>query len=509
MRLKICATDRIGISQEILAIFAEQQWDIKAVEIKSSLIYAHLDDSNLSLNQVCRLLTQIDGFISCQQIELLPAEKQANHLKTLLSRLADPIIDVDLNGRILVINQAAALLFKKSIAELTHAKLQDFLQEDLVKLIESTPCTIETNLLGQSFLVDITPVLVNESITGAVLVFKSIHALGKQVAMLQKMSDQNFSQIIGDSSLLKALKEQTLKFAELDLPVLISGETGTGKELFARALHEASKRSSGPFLAINCAALPENLLESELFGYASGAFTGAQRGGKPGLFELAYGGTVFLDEVAEMSPYLQAKLLRFLQDFSYRRVGGTREYKANVRIISASHQNLINLVEKKHFREDLFYRINVLTLHLPALRERKEDIKLLSHFFISQAVLQTNKSNIQLSQPALEALIHYQWPGNIRQLQNILFSAVALSVNNEISVEEINELLQQQSQKNEDKSCDEFYQFDDWCSAQNYFEKSLLSQLYPLYPTTRKLAARLKVSHNKIALKLKKYAIKV
>ncbi len=514
MRLKICADDRIGISQEILAIFAQKKWNIKAVEIRTSVIYVHLDEDRLSLAQVDALLSAIKGYISSESIDLLPAEKRANHLQTLLSRLADPIIDIDINGRILVINQAAALLFNRNVAELTGANLQDFFVENLIALIDYKPSTVEVNLLGRSFLVDITPVVADKYLTGAVLVFKSAQALGKQVSMLQKMSAQNFSQIIGQSSLIKALKEQTIKFSELDLPVLITGETGTGKELFARALHEASKRAQGPFLAINCAALPENLLESELFGYAAGAFTGAQRGGKPGLFELAHGGTVFLDEVAEMSPYLQAKLLRFLQDFSYRRVGGTTEYQADVRIITATHQNLMQLIAIKLFREDLFYRINVLNLNLPALRERKEDIELLCDFFVKQAVLQTNKPNIKLSKEAINALINYHWPGNIRQLQNILFSAVALSAGDHISEKEIEQLLMKQIQNNnhqEFKTLEDShqfaYQFDDWESAQSWFEKSLLSKLYPLFPTTRKLADRLKVSHNKIAMKLRKYQI--
>jgi len=510
MRLKICTTDRIGISPEILAIFAQQKWNIRAVEIASSLIYVHLDETALALDHVDKLLRSIQGYISSETIDLLPAEKRANHLQTLLSRLTDPIIDIDLKGRILVINQAAASLFGKPINVLTDSGLAPFLKDNILNLITDKPITTEVNILEKSFLIDITPVIVDHVVTGAVLVFKSIHDLGKQVSMLQKMSAQNLSHIIGDSALIKALKEQILKFAELELSVLISGETGTGKELFARALHEASQRSQGPFLAINCAALPENLLESELFGYAAGAFTGAQRGGKPGLFELAHGGTVFLDEVAEMSPYLQAKLLRFLQDFNYRRVGGTREYKADVRIISATHQNLMQRVEKKQFREDLFYRINVLTLHLPSLRERKDDIKLLCQFFVEQARLQTNKVKISLSSKALDALVSYQWPGNIRQLQNVLFSAVALSLTTTISQAEIQHLLAQQSQKSRTTNSslyDDLCQFDDWNSAQFHFETSLLSQLYPLYPTTRKLAERLKVSHNKIALKLKKYNI--
>jgi transcriptional regulator of aroF, aroG, tyrA and aromatic amino acid transport len=299
--------------------------------------------------------------------------------------------------------------------------------------------------------------------------------------------------------------------------VLISGETGTGKELIARALHQLSPRANAPFLAINCAALPENLLESELFGYSAGAFTGAKKTGKPGLIELAEGGSIFLDEIAEMSTYLQAKLLRFLQDFSYRRVGGTKELHANVRIISASHQNLAKLITEKLFREDLYYRLNVLNLALPALRERTVDIHLLATYFINNAVKQVEQvvepasGVLRLTEEALLLLQAYHWPGNIRQLQNVLFSVVALNTSQVIDAQAIEQALTKFSQvsplsPNEVTTDISVLQnIKDWPSAQASFEKKLLSQLYPLFPTTRKLADRLNVSHNKIAMKLRKY----
>ena len=315
------------------------------------------------------------------------------------------------------------------------------------------------------------------------------------------------------------MKTQTRRFSELELPVLISGETGTGKELLARALHNASGRANAPFLAINCAALPENLLESELFGYASGAFTGAKKSGKPGLFELADTGTIFLDEIAEMSVYLQAKLLRFLEDYKYRRLGGTQELTANVRIISASHQNLPQQIEQKLFREDLFYRLNVLNLSIPPLRDRPDDIVLLAAHFIEMAALQVARKAPVLTEQALGALKTSQWPGNIRQLQNILFRAIALNETGVIEKSDIDGALSQfttsgliiPSSPEESVSGSDntniLYECKDWSSAQDKFESDLLKELYPLHPTTRKLAERLKVSHNKIAMKLRKYGI--
>jgi len=315
------------------------------------------------------------------------------------------------------------------------------------------------------------------------------------------------------------LKEQSERFSKLDLPVLIGGETGTGKELIARVLHQSSSRAKAPFLAINCAALPEHLLESELFGYSAGAFTGAKKSGKPGLIELAEGGSIFLDEIAEMSTYLQAKLLRFLQDFSYRRVGGTKELHANIRIISASHQNLGKLITEKLFREDLYYRLNVLSLDLPPLRDRTEDIILLATHFIDNAAKQVEQSNQgvsktpKLSEQALLLLQAYRWPGNIRQLQNVLFSVVALNTTSVIEAQAVEQALAKFSQEINHSQSDISIEktipltVKDWSSAQADFEEKLLLQLYPLFPTTRKLAERLKVSHNKVAMKLRKYGI--
>jgi len=510
MRLKIQSTDRIGISQEILSIFAKQLWNIKSVEVEPCITYVHIDEKNLEISQVLRSIKEIFGIENCQQIDLLPSERSAQHLKALLAKIPDPIFDIDHLGNILAVNNSVLTLTESKDTEITTLSISEFIEPNIIQPLSNEAQSIEVSFLGKAYIADITPVVNNKQLQGAVIILRSINMLGRQVSLLQNNNIESLDNIIGQSAQIKTLKEQTIRFAELELPVLISGETGTGKELFARALHEKSARALAPFLAINCAALPENLLESELFGYASGAFSGAKRSGKPGLFELASGGTVFLDEIAEMSVYLQAKLLRFLQDLTYRRVGGTTELKADVRIVSATHQNLLELVESKQFREDLFYRINVLNISLPPLRERKEDLILLANYFIIEACQQTNQQPIILSESAAIALQKYNWPGNIRQLQNILFSVVALSTKNTISLENIEQILSQQHIKNfiattENTNIDIF---KDWNDAQTNFEKNLLTQLYPLYPTTRKLAQRLNVSHNKIAIKLRLYDIK-
>ncbi|WP_440874344.1 sigma 54-interacting transcriptional regulator [Thalassotalea sp. PLHSN55] len=525
MRLKIESTDRIGISQEILAVFAKRSWDLRAIEVEAFVTYVHIDETKLSLIDINRSLATIEGIKSCIEIEFLPTELKAHHMHTLLSRMPDPMIDINHDGKILLLNQAAQHLLAEQQQSLNNRVIDDFIEPSYQSLIQDKAITTSVHFLGKAYLAELTPVLIDDKINGGVLVLRTMKSLGRQISLMQADKAQTLDHIIGQSTKIKVLKEQTLRFAKLELPVLISGETGTGKELVARAIHQASARAKSPFLAINCAALPENLLESELYGYAQGAFTGAQKGGKPGLFELAEGGTIFLDEIAEMSTYLQAKLLRFLQDFRFRRLGGTKELTANVRIISASHQQFERLLQLQHFREDLFYRLNVLTLTLPPLRDRIDDIALLSQHFIESSALQVDQVKPHLTEQALARLKAFSWPGNIRQLQNILFRVVALNKSGQIEAKELNEALADFGHFSERPTDiahhnihdnqehlgvvqnEQIADIQDWQSAQQLFEKSLLKQLLPHYPTTRKLAKRLGVSHNKIAMKLRKYQL--
>jgi TyrR family helix-turn-helix protein len=247
--------------------------------------------------------------------------------------------------------------------------------------------------------------------------------------------------------------------------------------------------------------LPENLAESELFGYAPGAFTGAQRGGKPGLLELANQGTVFLDEIGEMSPYLQAKLLRFLSDGSFRRVGGEREVRVDVRILSATHRDLEKMVGEGAFREDLFYRLNVLNLEVPPLRERGQDILLLARHFMQQACAQIQRPQCRLAPDTYPALLGNRWPGNVRQLQNVIFRAAAICESNLVQADDLDiasTAVAPQPLEGEIVSLE---------AAVAGFEKALLEKLYLSHPSSRQLAARLHTSHSAIAMRLRKYGI--
>ncbi|MBI3086354.1 MAG: sigma 54-interacting transcriptional regulator [candidate division NC10 bacterium] len=252
--------------------------------------------------------------------------------------------------------------------------------------------------------------------------------LEKRLESLRDALDERygFDQIIGRAPSLREALTLAAKVAPTETTVLVTGESGTGKELVARAIHYASARADGPFVTVNCAALPETLLESELFGHERGAFTGADRQ-KPGRFELAAGGTVFLDEVGELSRAVQAKLLRILQNREFDRVGGTTTLHADVRIIAATNRNLEQSVEAGRFREDLYYRLNVFRIHLPPLRERGEDVLLLADHFVRTLGARMGKGETGLSRDARDALLAHPWPGNIRELQNAIERALILS----------------------------------------------------------------------------------
>jgi transcriptional regulator with PAS, ATPase and Fis domain len=234
-----------------------------------------------------------------------------------------------------------------------------------------------------------------------------------------------FDSIIGSSQAIKYLKKDALQAAANQFPVLISGESGTGKELFAQAIHHAGPRKVHPFVRINCAAIPKDLLESELFGYEKGAFTGADPGGKPGKLELARHGTVFLDEVGDLALEMQPKLLRVIEDKEFERVGGTRIIQSDFRIIAATNQNLEEMLADSRFRKDLFYRLNVIPLHIPPLRRRKSDIIPTARHLLKQIAREANLSEKKIDREAEKALKDYEWPGNVRELFNVLERTVS------------------------------------------------------------------------------------
>jgi transcriptional regulator with PAS, ATPase and Fis domain len=291
---------------------------------------------------------------------------------------------------------------------------------------------------GQRMVVQRIPIKENGKVIAVFgqVMFKNIRdvtKLAKKLSLLEskvelyekellslRSSRHTLDSIVGVSTVIKDLKKQALRAAATNLPVMITGESGTGKDLFAQGIHQASPRKLYPFVRINCAVIPKDLMESELFGYEKGAFTGARSSGKPGKFELARHGTAFLDEIGDLPLSMQPKLLRVLEDKEFERVGGTGVIRSDFRLIVATNQNLDDMVVDRRFRKDLFYRLNVIPLHIPPLRERKEDIVPIAKHLLDQMAEEASLPEIHLHGDAEEALCRYDWPGNIRELTNVL-----------------------------------------------------------------------------------------
>ncbi len=516
MRLDVTFQDRVGIAQEILAVLAKRRLNVVAVEVDPPHVYVDVPALAVQgLEELRGALRRVSGVVDTAEIDLLPGARQRLHLDALLAAMADPVLAVDAHGVVTAANAAAATVAGLSESALCGIPLGELfgdpgLQEELVKSGLRAPVR-EIMLGGKPFMLDATPLngapgAAGAQTAGGVVTLHSPRRVGDRLQALQTFSSEGgFDAIIGVSPPIRALKARAARVAAVEAPLLIRGETGTGKELVAHACHLASARRDAPFLALNCAALPESLAESELFGYAPGAFTGAHRGGKPGLLEMANHGTIFLDEIGEMSPYLQAKLLRFLNDGRFRRVGGDRELHVDVRVISATHRDLEAMVADKAFREDLFYRLNVVNLDVPPLRERADDILLLARHFLERACAQVQRPTCRLKSAANTALLTNAWPGNVRQLHNVIFRAVTMSDKEILDVADL-ELAGSRVAGNE-AAMGDVRDVGSWVEIVADFEREVLQRLYPLYPSSRKLAAHLKTSHTMIANKLRKHRI--
>lgn len=298
------------------------------------------------------------------------------------------------------------------------------------------------NILGKNVRYNMHKVMNKNTLAGYVIKLEQDSPKKIFTPLCSEKSDP-FEKIIGESPSIKSPIKKARKIANLDSPVLLLGETGTGKDLFARGIHESSSRKNKKFIIINCSAVPENLLESEMFGYEEGAFTGAKKGGKSGKFQLAQGGTLFLDEIGDMPMTLQAKLLRVIEDGVVEKVGSTTNQEIDVRIISATNKNLEEMIARNTFRKDLYYRLNVIQIDLPPLQKRREDILLLSERFLSDSSRKANLPSKSLSNETKNYFLSYPWDGNIRELKNTIEYLVQTSQKETIEVTDLPESIKQ------------------------------------------------------------------
>lgn len=376
-----------------------------------------------------------------RQIQLqLQLEKE----KMFIEALNEGIIVVDHNYHIHAINSYARQLFKleqsldtssislQDIANFSKEDLQIFTSNNKYQDLELTIRLKNKSLL--QCMLSVTPIPFNQFIL-SIREKKRIHKITQKIMGAQ--ARYNFNSIIGHSSALQYAIDIAKLCSNNDSAVLILGESGTGKELFAQAIHNASKRKDEPFIAVNCGALPRELVQSELFGYVEGAFTGAKRGGVPGKFELAHGGTIFLDEIGDMPIEVQTNLLRVLQENEITRIGSKQSQKIDVRIIAATNKNLQQAIINGSFRQDLYYRLNVISIYVPALKDRTSDIPELIHNFQTRICASLQKPPVTFSDDVMQLLQQYPWPGNVRELENIIERCVNLSQNQLITLSDI------------------------------------------------------------------------
>ena len=364
-----------------------------------------------------------------------PSEK---HYRIILDNIADGVFTVDMNWKITSFNKAAENITGIARKEAIGKRCSEVFRADVCengcilqhtmkteKPVVNMPVLI-THADKKSIPISVNTTLLRDDdglVIGGVETFRDLSDVSKLRRVILKQL--SFDDIISKNSKMVRLFSMLPQIAESHSTVLLEGASGTGKEIFARAIHNNSKNRNGPFVAINIGALPDTLCESELFGYKAGAFTDAKKD-KLGRFAMAQNGTIFLDEISDISKAVQIRLLRVLEERVYEPLGSTKTIKTNARVIAATHQNLEELVEKKKFREDLFFRINVMKLSLPKLSERKEDIPLLANHFIEQFNHLTGKEIVAITQEAMAALMLYDWPGNVRELENAIEHAFIL-----------------------------------------------------------------------------------
>ncbi|RKY03817.1 MAG: hypothetical protein DRP55_00525 [Spirochaetes bacterium] len=369
-----------------------------------------------------------------------------SRLEGVINSVKEGIIVIDKEGKILILNfyakqRTAATDQCVKGKEITDL-LPNFPTEDVLKVGKSLT-EWETILhrkggTSTNILANISPIRLQGVIEGAVISFKDISDIQSFMNKISmKAIRPTFDTIIGESKAISDAKRKALKVAKGDSTILLLGESGTGKELFAGAIHNASERSKGPFVVVNCVSIPENLLESELFGYEAGAFTGASPKGKKGKFEQANGGTIFLDEIGDMPFPLQGKLLRVLQERTIEPIGSKSLIPVDIRIISSTNKDLLQLVKKGLFREDLYFRLAVIPIVIPPLRERNGDILLLANHFRKVHNSLLNKNISAISKDVAKILLNYSWPGNVRELKNVIEHATNLETGNEISIESL------------------------------------------------------------------------
>ncbi|MED4975671.1 sigma 54-interacting transcriptional regulator [Heyndrickxia faecalis] len=448
--------------------------------------------------------------------------------KFLNTRLLDIVFEKTYSGTLIVDQEGYIRYMSRNFCDFLKVERNEVIGEHVTHAIENTRMhlVVKTGkaelaqlqfLRGEYVIANRIPIIEDGKILGAVgiIIFRDLYDWKKLNTHIRHMLSQSrfllekqpraagvkymLGDLIGGSGQMALLKEKIKKVARGDITVLITGESGTGKELVAHSIHSCSDRSGGPFIKINCGAIPEHLMESELFGYEEGSFTGAKKGGKPGKFQAAEGGTVFLDEIGDMPVMMQVKLLRVLQEKEIEPVGAIHPKPINVRIIAATNQPLKELVGQNRFRKDLYYRINAVQLDIPPLRTRAEDIPLLARHFLKKASSGLGKRVTGFSPEALSALERYNWPGNIRELENAVHAAVYMASSDRIGLEDLPDGIRERANRKKEYSLKE---------RMEAAEKQIIEEALRAACFDKKRAAKaLGIGHSTLYDKMKKLRI--
>ncbi|MCT8139195.1 sigma 54-interacting transcriptional regulator [Anaerobacillus sp. CMMVII] len=450
-----------------------------------------------------------------QELQTVKNLKQT--LDTAIDHAYDGILMIDQNRKVTMVSQLLLDLFDLKKAQVLHKSIEHILpQLHLETVFETGEAELSDfmEINGIKYIINRIPIKQDQEVIGALgkvtfrqlnqvsELYKKLEKAEKKAAYFEKQLQQSktsrfsWEQIISRDPYVDKLKRSAAKAAKGRSTILIRGESGTGKELFAHAIHSSSARNDGNFVVVNCAAIPEHLLESEFFGYEDGAFTGARQKGKIGKFDLAHGGTLFLDEIGDMSLTLQAKLLRVLQEREFYRVGGTERVQVDVRIIAATNRHLETMVESGDFREDLYYRLNVITLQIPPLRERKHDIQLLIEVLMENLNRILGTSIIGIQDQVKIALENYDWPGNVRELRNVLERAMTFAEHGKIQIEDLPEYIVEKTRKSSTVKM-----------AESAERSAIDKALYAANGNKTKAAELLGISRSGLYEKLKKFQL--
>ncbi|MED0672418.1 sigma 54-interacting transcriptional regulator [Aneurinibacillus aneurinilyticus] len=452
--------------------------------------------------------------------------KLEKHLLSILESLHDAVLVISKDSTIVYVNTAYSVQFGVPTHKIINRKLSQVEPEArILEVIKTGQPLINDysylHSLNVHIFANITPLLEKGELIGAVAIMKDIsefyglqEELKKYKTYSTKLEEQLhekiFSLLESHAPGMRQAVNVAKKVSDSEATLLLYGETGVGKEVFARAIHEASPRGEAPFVAINMASLPESLFESELFGFEEGAFTGSRKGGKKGLFELADGGTLFLDEIGELSLFLQAKILRVLQEKAFMKVGGTATHPLDVRIIAATNKNLQELIREGKFREDLYYRLNIVPIHIPPVRERKQDLPILINNILGKLRI-TYKKQVTVTQEVYEIFERYDWPGNVRELNNVLERMIAICSKSYFVPEDIPSFVREGAEREESIADGTMQNRTNKMNLPGIIERTEREMLEEVLKTSRtrtEAIQKLGISRKAFYQKLKKYNIK-